>query len=136
MQTITVEVTIDATIETVWTSWTKPEHITKWNYASNVWHCPYAENYLREGGKMLATMAAKDGSFSFDFCGIHTKVLEQQEIATTLGDDRKMSVSFIPTDNGVKVVETFEPENQNSIELQQQGWQAILNNFKKYTETI
>ena len=136
MTTITVEATVNATIETVWESWTKPEHITKWNYASDDWHSPYAENDLKEGGKMLATMAAKDGSFSFDFWGIHTKVLQHQEIATTLGDDRKMSVKFISTDNKVKLIETFEPENQNSSELQQQGWQAILNNFKKYTESL
>ena len=136
MTTITVEAIVNASIEKVWNSWTKPEHITKWNYASDDWHTPFAEHDLREGGKMLATMAAKDGSFSFDFWGIHTKVLPLQEIATTLGDDRKMNVEFMPTDNGVKVVETFEPESQNSLELQQQGWQAILNNFKKYTETL
>jgi uncharacterized protein YndB with AHSA1/START domain len=134
--TITVEATINATIATVWESWTMPEHITKWNNASEDWHTPYAENDLREGGKMLATMAAKDGSFSFDFWGVHTTVLPLQEIKTTLGDDRKMSVTFIPTNNGVQVIETFEPESQNSLELQQQGWQAILNNFKKYTETL
>lgn len=136
MTTITVEATVNATIEKVWDCWTKPEHITKWNYASDDWHSPYAENDLKEGGKFLSTMAAKDGSFSFDFWGIHTKVLRHQEIESTLGDDRKMCVKFISTDNKVKVIETFEPENQNSLELQQQGWQAILNSFKKYTESL
>jgi len=85
-----------------------PKHITKWNNASEDWHTPYAENDLREGGKMLATMAAKDGSFSFDFWGVHTKVLPLQEIKTTLGDDRKMSVTFIPTNNGVQVIKGYE----------------------------
>jgi uncharacterized protein YndB with AHSA1/START domain len=136
MTTITVEAIINASIEKVWESWTQPQHITKWNAASDDWHTPYAENDLQEGGKMLATMAAKDGSFSFDFWGTHTKVLPLQEIATTLGDDRKMSVTFTPTNDGIKVLETFEPESQNSLELQQQGWQAILNNFKKYTESL
>ena len=86
--------------------------------------------------KCLQQWLQKDGSFSFDFWGVHTKVLPLQEIITTLGDDRKMSVTFIPTNNGVQVIETFEPDSQNSLELQQQGWQAILNNFKKYTETL
>ncbi len=136
MTTITVEATINATIEKVWDCWTKPEHITKWNNASDDWHTPYAENDLRIGGKFLSTMAAKDGSVSFDFWGIHTSVLPQQEISSTLGDDRKMSVKFMRTDDGTKVIETFEPENQNTLELQQQGWQAILNNLKKYTESL
>ena len=130
------EITINAPVSSVWKVITSPEHITKWNYASDDWHSPYAENDLREGGKFLSTMAAKDGSFSFDFWGIHTKVLPQQEIETTLGDDRKMGVIFIQTNDGIKVVETFEPESQNSLELQQEGWQAILNNFKKYTENL
>lgn len=91
---------------------------------------------MKNGGKFLSTMAAKDGSFSFDFWGIHNTVIYHQEIASTLGDGRKMQVTFIQTKDGIQVNETFEPETENSIELQQQGWQAILNNFKKYTESI
>ncbi len=135
MNTITVETLVNAPLEKVWEYWTLPRHITQWNNASEDWHTPYAENDLRDGGKLLATMAAKDGSISFDFWGIHTKVLHLQEIATTLGDGRKMQITFTKIDSGVKIIETFEPETENSLELQMQGWQAILNNFKRYVES-
>jgi len=133
--TITVESTVNAPVEKVWQYWTGPEHITKWNNASDDWHTPYAENDLRIGGKFSSRMEAKDGSFGFDFGGIYDDVKTNELIAYTLGDSRKVKVVFTSLGNSTKVVETFEAENTNSIELQRGGWQAILDNFKKYTES-
>ena len=131
---ITVETSINAPIEKVWNCWTLPEHITNWNHASDDWHCPAAENDLRPGGKFSYTMAAKDGSFSFDFSGVHTAITLQHNINTILDDGRKMEVTFKEKDGKTKVVESFEAEDINTIELQKGGWQAILDNFKKHTE--
>lgn len=134
--TITVEATVNAPIEKIWESWTKPEHITQWCNASDDWHAPYADNDLRTGGKFKTTMAAKDGSFSFDFGGTYTDVKENRLMAYTMDDGRKVSVTF-ETSNGVThITETFEPETINPMEMQQGGWQAILNSFKKYTENL
>jgi uncharacterized protein YndB with AHSA1/START domain len=131
---ITVECTINAPVEKVWEFWSKPEHITKWCNASDDWHAPYADNDLRADGKFKTTMAAKDGSFSFDFGGVYTNVKEYSLIEYTMDDGRKVKVDFIRQDNATRVVETFEPETTNPIEMQQGGWQAILDNFKKYAE--
>ncbi|MEO7214602.1 SRPBCC family protein [Mucilaginibacter sp.] len=136
-QPITIEATIKAPIEIVWDLWVQPEHIVKWNNASDDWHTPKATNNLKVGGKFSATMAAKDGSMSFDFEGTYSKVVEYQQIAYTIADGREVSVIFsadAEDDEITKVVETFEPEGTNPIEMQRQGWQAILNNFKKYVE--
>ncbi len=134
-QSITVETTVKAPIAKVWEYWTKPEHITKWNNASDDWHTTKAESDLREGGKFSSRMEAKDGSFGFDFVGVYDKVKENELIEYTIGDGRKVKITF--SNNGIetKVVETFEAENTNSIEMQKGGWQAILDNFRKYTET-
>ncbi|MFN2438133.1 MAG: SRPBCC family protein [Chitinophagaceae bacterium] len=131
---ITVENTVKAPVEKVWKFWTEPEHIKKWNNASDDWHTPHAENDLRVGGKFVARMEAKDGSFGFDFGGIYDEVTPNKSIAYTLGDGRKVNISFTGRGNETKVVETFDPENTNSMEMQKTGWQAILDNFKKYTE--
>lgn len=131
---ITVESIIDAPVAKVWESWTKPEHITKWSFASDDWHTPWAENDLRVGGKFASRMEAKDGSFGFDFGGVYDAVTENEYIEYTLGDGRKVKISFTPQGNKTKVVESFDAENTNSVELQRGGWQAILDNFKKYTE--
>ena len=132
--TITVKTSINASIQKVWQCFTAPQHITQWNHASPDWHCPKAENDLRIGGKFSYTMAAKDGSFSFDFWGIYDDVLENELIMSTLGDGRKLKVTFASIGDITEVVEAFEAEMENTIELQQSGWQAILNNFKKHTE--
>lgn len=132
---ITVKTTIEAPVEKVWKYWTAPEHIKKWNYASDDWHTPNAENDLRPGGKFVSRMEAKDGSFGFDFGGIYDEVKENKYIAYTLGDDRKVEITFSANGNETDIEETFEAENQNPIEMQRAGWQAILGNFKKYTET-
>ncbi|HEY6142638.1 MAG TPA: SRPBCC family protein [Flavobacterium sp.] len=133
-ETITVETLINAPIEKIWQFWTKPEHITKWNTASDDWHTTKAENDLKIGGKFLSRMEAKDGSFSFDFEGIYTDVVTNEKISYTLLDDRKVDVTFSQKENGVQITETFEAENQNPLEMQKMGWQAILNNFKTYVE--
>lgn len=131
---ITIESTIKASAEKVWEFWTKPEHIKQWNNASDDWHTPYAENDLRPGGKFLSRMEAKDGSFGFEFSGIYDVVEENKYIEYTLGDGRKVKITFTGNGNETKVVVVFEAENTNSAEMQKDGWQAILNNFKKYTE--
>ena len=133
-QTITVTVIVNAPVEKVWQLWNEPEHIKGWAFASDDWHAPSAENDLRTGGGFKTTMAAKDGSFSFDFGGIYTEVDENKVIAYTMGDGRKVNIQFTANGDTTEIVETFEPESQNSIEMQQTGWQKIMNNFKKYAE--
>lgn len=132
---ITVENTINAPVEKVWLCWTQPQYITKWCHANDDWHAPYAENDLRKGGSFKTTMAAKDGSFQFDFGGVYDTVDEHKLIEYTMEDGRKVKITFTAKDNTTHVVETFDAENTNSAELQQQGWQAILDNFKRYTES-
>ena len=131
---ITVENTINAPVEKVWEFWTKPEHIIKWCNASDDWHTPRAENDLKVGGKFVSRMEAKDGSMGFDFGGVYDAVRTNEYIEYTMGDDRKVKINFSAQENKTKVVESFEAENTHSIEMQQGGWQAILDNFKKYTE--
>ena len=131
---VTVQTTVNAPIEKVWQFWTLPEHIMQWNNASPDWHTPRAENDLRTGGSFVFTMAARDGSFSFDFGGIYDEVKMHELISYTIADGRKVTITFTPVNNGVDVSESFETESSNSREMQQAGWQAILDNFKKYTE--
>ena len=131
---ITVENTVNAPVEKVWEYWTKPEHITQWNNASDDWHTPWAKADLREGGSFSARMEAKDGSMGFEFGGVYDVLRNNEYIEYTLGDGRKVKVNFTPGGNTTKVVESFEAESSNPIEMQKGGWQAILDNFKKYTE--
>jgi uncharacterized protein YndB with AHSA1/START domain len=131
---ITVSATINAPVEKVWKLWTTPEDIMQWNNASEDWHTPKAENDLRVGGTFTSRMEAKDGSFGFDFGGVYDVVDTHKRIAYTLGDDRKVEVAFTAQGNTTQVDETFEAESTHSLEMQQGGWQAILNNFKKYAE--
>lgn len=133
---ITITTNIQAAIEKVWDCWTLPEHIVNWNFASPDWHAPAAENDLREGGEFVFTMAARDGSVAFDFTGIYTLVEPHKRIEYRIADGRKVSVQFLVEANHVVVTETFETENQNSAEMQEAGWQAILNNFKDYVEQL
>jgi uncharacterized protein YndB with AHSA1/START domain len=132
---ITVENTVNAPVEKVWEFWTSPNHITKWNNASDDWHSPSAENDVRTGGKFNVRMEAKDGSMGFDFGGVYDRVEANKAIEYTMGDGRKVTVRFTPEDSQTKVVEMFEAEGENPIEMQRGGWQAILDNFKKYTES-
>jgi uncharacterized protein YndB with AHSA1/START domain len=131
---ITVQATVNAPIDKVWKFWNEPKHITQWAFASPDWHAPKAENDLRVDGTFSTTMAAKDGSFSFDFGGVYTKVENHKAIEYTLGDGRKVKISFSTEGNQTNIVETFDPEDQNPEEMQRGGWQAILDNFKAYAE--
>lgn len=131
---ITIESTITAPVEKVWEYWTNPEHITQWNHASDDWHSPWAKTDLREGGSFSARMEAKDGSMGFDFGGVYDVIRQNEYIEYTMGDGRKVKTWFSPEDTTTKVVESFDAEETHSIEMQRGGWQAILDNFKKYTE--
>jgi uncharacterized protein YndB with AHSA1/START domain len=131
---VTVKATVNAPVEKVWEYWTEPKHITKWNNASDDWHTPIAENDLTVGGKFLTRMEAKDGSFGFDFGGIYDEVKLNELISYTMGDGRKVTITFKTQGNETEVIETFDAETSNPVEMQQAGWQAILDNFKKYVE--
>ncbi len=135
MELITVESTIEAPIDMVWDFWTKPEHVMHWNFASNDWHCPNANSDFNIGGEFHYIMAAKDGSVEFDFCGTFTKIIDKTFIEIFLEDGRELNIQFESDGSSTKIIETFEPEEVNSMELQKQGWQAILDNFKSYTES-
>jgi uncharacterized protein YndB with AHSA1/START domain len=132
---ITVENMINAPAEKIWEYWTKPEHITKWNNASDDWHSPRAQNDLRPGGNFVYRMEARDGSMGFDFGGVYDAVRPGEYIEYTIGDGRKVKITFSSRGNTTKVMESFEAENIHPIEMQRGGWQAILDNFKKYTES-
>lgn len=131
---ITIETTINAPVKKVWAYWTKPEHIIKWNAASDDWHTTRAENDLRAGGKFSSRMEAKDGSMGFDFHGVYDVINEFAYIESTLGDGRKTKVTFTSNADSTNVSESFDPEDVNPIDMQRTGWQNILDNFKKYTE--
>jgi uncharacterized protein YndB with AHSA1/START domain len=132
---ITVNVKVNAPLEKVWDYWTNPQHIVNWNYASEDWHAPHATNDLRVGGKFNSRMEAKDGSMGFDFEGEYTKVEQHIEIEYVLADARRVNIRFDSDGKETTVTETFDPENENTLELQRAGWQAILDNFKRYTES-
>ena len=131
---ITIEATINASPAKVWEYYTQPDHITKWNFADPSWCCPSASNDLRVGGKYSARMEAKDGSFGFDFEAIYDEVQAPNKMAYTLGDGRTVKVTFEKEGSSTKVTTSFDAETENPIEMQKDGWQAILNNFKSYTE--
>jgi uncharacterized protein YndB with AHSA1/START domain len=133
-QNITVESIINAPLAKVWELYTKPEHIVNWNNASEDWHTTKSENDLRAGGKFMSRMEAKDGSVGFDFGGIYDEVVENSLIKYTMGDGRKAAVTMTEEDGGTKVTVTFDLESENTPEKQRSGWQAILDNFKKYVE--
>jgi uncharacterized protein YndB with AHSA1/START domain len=134
-QKITIEATINASLAKVWQYYTEPKHITLWNNASDDWHTTRAENDLRQGGKFLYRMEAKDGSFGFDFGGVYDEVKANELIGYTMEDGRKAKIVFASADDRTKIVIDFDAETENPIELQRDGWQAILDNFKKYVQT-
>ena len=133
-QKITVETKISAPIEQVWRAWNTPDDIKQWNSASDDWHTTKSEVDLRVGGAFSSRMEARDGSRGFDFAGTYTDVVEHKLIESTFGG-RILLVEFITGQDGVTVRETFDPESTHSVEQQRQGWQAILNNFKKHVES-
>jgi uncharacterized protein YndB with AHSA1/START domain len=131
---ITVETIVNADAQKTWRVWTEPTHIMQWTFANNDWHAPKAENDLRTGGRFMTRMEAKDGSFGFDFGGVYDAVEPLKHISYTMGDGRKVWIDFTALGTETKVTETFEAETQNPIDMQQAGWQAIMDNFKKHCE--
>lgn len=137
---ITITATIQAPISKVWEYWSSPEHITKWAFADGSWEAPHAENDLQTGGKFLTRMQAKDKSGGFDFGGVYTDVVSHKLIEYDMdkGENeekpRHVKIEFEEIPTGVKITQTFDPEQENPSEMQKAGWQTILNNFKKYTE--
>ncbi len=147
MNAITIETIVNAPMDVVWERWNKPEHIERWAFASDDWEALNAENDLRVGGTLKTTMAARDKSASFDFTGVYTAIKEHELIeydmdappsheASEGQSGRHVKIAFIETPDGVKIVQTFDAETENSEEMQRSGWQAILDNFKKYAESI
>jgi uncharacterized protein YndB with AHSA1/START domain len=134
LEKIIIEVTVEASVEKVWVAYTNPIHIINWNFADPSWHCPHASNDLRIGGKYLARMEAKDGSFGFDFEAVYTEILTLESFTYEF-DGRVAKVDFHQNNDSTSVKITFDPETENPVELQKAGWQLILNNFKKYVET-
>lgn len=132
---ITIETLINAPLEKVWNAWNTPEDIMKWNSASPDWHTPSCTVDLRIGGKFTSRMEAKDGSVGFDFEGTYTNVVASELIEYSMSDGRKVIVKFVPENGQVRIIESFDPENQNPEEMQRAGWQSILDNFKKYVES-
>jgi uncharacterized protein YndB with AHSA1/START domain len=132
---ITVQTIVPTSIEKAWELWTQPQHITQWNNASDDWHCPKATNDLKVSGAFSFTMASKDGQMSFDFEGTYTNIKPLSVIEYSIIDGRKVKILFEEKEDGIQITESFEPENVHSEELQRDGWQAILNNFKKYSES-
>ncbi len=133
--TVRVQTRVSAPVVKIWKYWTTPEDIIRWNNASDDWHTPWAENDLRKGGKFSYRMEARDGSQGFDLWGVYDNIKINKQIDFTLGDGRKVNIVFSPVGDKTEVLETFETENENSIDLQRKGWQSILNNFKKYVES-
>lgn len=136
MSIIKIKSRIDAPVSKVWKAYTSPKHIVNWNFASPDWHCPSAENDLRIGGKYKARMDARDGSFGFDFEAVYDQIIPNKLMTYTLTDGRKVICQFEEEDGQTEVTTEFETENQNPQEMQRDGWQAILNNFKSYVENL
>ena len=132
---ITVETVVDATPQAVWDAWNNPADIKQWNTAQDDWHTTRSSVDLREGGKFMSRMEAKDGSVGFDFEGTYTRVVPQQAVEYRMSDGREVQVEFSETPDGVRVRETFDAETENSPELQRAGWQAILDNFRRHVES-
>lgn len=132
---VTVTAVINATPQKVWDYYTDPSHIIHWNFADPSWHCPSAVNDMRVGGTYNARMEAKDGSFGFDFEAVYTEIDPGKSFTYSFGG-RLATVQIAPTgdDGQTKITVMFDPEQEHSIDMQRQGWQAILNNFKLYTE--
>lgn len=133
---VAIEARVNAPVKKVWDCWTMPEHIVKWNQASDDWHSPRASNNLVPGGEFLVRMESKDGTMGFDFGGMYDVVDEYRKIAYTMADRRKVTVDFTESAGSTIITELFDAEEENPIELQKQGWQAILDNFAKYVEAI
>ena len=133
---IHTEAVVDVERARAWTLWNAPEHIVNWNFATDDWHCPSAENDLQVGGRLLYRMESIDGSFGFDFEGVYDEIAPEELIAYTLGDGRKVRTSFEATGGKTKIATAFDAESEHPAEMQRAGWQAILDNFKRYAESV
>ncbi len=133
-ESITIKTKVNAPVEKVWKRWTAPEDVMQWNTASDDWHTTHSENDLRTGGSFISRMESKDGQFGFDFGGTYEEVVDHKKIIYVMSDGRKVDVRFEADGDVTNIVETFDAETENSVEMQRDGWQAILDNFKKYTE--
>lgn len=136
MDFIAIEAHINARVETVWNAYNSAEDIMQWNHASDDWHCISSSNDLRIGGKFKNRMEAKDGSFGFDFEGTYTELKPFKKIAYTMSDGRKVEMDFETHKQQTRLYIRFEPETENPVDMQRDGWQAILDNFKKYVESV
>ena len=132
---IQIEALVDRPPADVWALWNEPEHITNWNFASDDWCCPSAENDLRVGGRLCYRMEAKDGSFGFDFEGVYDEVVDYARIAFTMPDGRQVQTTFEAAAESTRVATEFDAEAENPADMQRDGWQAILDNFKHYAES-
>lgn len=132
---IKIDTLVHAPLDYVWETWNTPSHIIHWNHASDDWHSPKADSNFVEGGRFVYRMEAKDNSFGFDFSGTFVEIVDKKRIVTRLDDDRIVQTEFIQENDGVRIIETFEAEDENSVEMQKDGWYAILNNYKLYTES-
>jgi uncharacterized protein YndB with AHSA1/START domain len=134
MDTIIIDVKIKGNINIVWSKWTEAIHIKNWYFASEEWHVPWLEQTLEVGKGFVYRMEAKDGSMGFDFSGTYTEIIDKKSIVYVLDDDRKVITTFEEENNEVYLKQTFEVEDELSAEMQKRGWQAIINQFKKYVE--
>jgi uncharacterized protein YndB with AHSA1/START domain len=132
---VTIECTVQAPVEKVWRFWTEPEHICNWNYASQDWHTPWAKTDMKVGGRFVARMEARNGSAGFDFGGTYEAIVPNKYVEYTMDDGRRVKVTFSGNERETRVVENFEAEDTNPVEMQRNGWQSILDNFKRYTES-
>ena len=132
---IKIDTLVHAPLDYVWETWNTPSHIIHWIHASDDWHSPKADSNFVEGGRFVYRMEAKDNSFGFDFSGTFVEIVDKKRIVTRLDDDRIVQTEFIQENDGVRIIETFEAEDENSVEMQKEGWYAILNNYKLYTES-
>jgi uncharacterized protein YndB with AHSA1/START domain len=135
MSKVIIQANVSANIKKAWEYYTQPAHITKWNFATDDWMCPDASNDMRIGGKYIARMEAKDGSFGFDFEAVYNEISDGEKFTYVMPDNREVNVIFNQNGDAIEVTVKFDAETENPIELQREGWQSILNNFKKYTET-
>ena len=135
-QKITVTAVLSTDLKTAWDAYTAPEHIVQWNFASDDWHCPRATNDIRVGGTLNSRMEAKDGSMGFDFEAVYSDVIVHEVLGFDFSDGRHIETRFVAENGATRVTTCFDAETQNPLEMQQQGWQAILDNYKRHAETI
>lgn len=133
---ISISATVKASKQVVWSCYTDPAHIVNWNFASDDWHCPRAENNLTAGGKYAVFMEAKDGSFGFNLEAVYSNIVVGDSFVYLMADGREVSMALSSIGDDTRIDIDFDAESLNPVDLQRQGWQAILNNFKKYTESL